>query len=137
MKKSKKIILVSVISIIIIVLFFIVLNWIWNFTKEILSPAPTELKYSLPSTATDISDKFIDIFPDWEYYLKAKITQEEFYNYINELGLKIISDRKMATLKNIKIDSTKDYNEFKDSVKSFDDYKKVYSCNTKGWIGGM
>jgi hypothetical protein len=110
MKKSKKVILFSVSTLVIIILLIIGLNCIWNLFSQYFSPIPSGYKDALTKSATEISDKYIDEFPDWEYFLKAKITQNEFYDFINEINLKI--NDKMKIIQDINLDST---NHNKDS----------------------
>jgi hypothetical protein len=73
-----------------------------------------EYKNYLPKTATEISDKIIDLFPDWDYYLKAKITQEEFQKFVGDIKLKINKEKKISI--NVNYDSSK-YNK---DIKDFD-----------------
>ncbi|MEA3396034.1 MAG: hypothetical protein U9R05_01050 [Chloroflexota bacterium] len=42
---------------------------------------------ALPPDARNVQDGSIDLFPDWEYYLKAEISQETFDGYVQDLGL--------------------------------------------------
>lgn len=62
-------------------------------------------KNRLPSTATEISEKYVDAYPDFSYYLKARITKNEFNDFIKELGLEINLFKKMPRLE--QYDSTK------------------------------
>ncbi|MDF7809528.1 hypothetical protein P4E94_18975 [Pontiellaceae bacterium B12219] len=51
---------------------------------------------SLPETATDIKEATFDNFPDYALILKAKITPEEFNEYVNKLELGTITNSSWA-----------------------------------------
>ena len=44
---------------------------------------------ALPASAQNVQDTSVDLFPDWEYYLKADISPEEFDAYVQELGVPV------------------------------------------------
>lgn len=120
MKRSNKIALfVSLGSLILIAEFVVgIFIVVWFFNQMIYSLSPEsyadDYKNKLPKTATDISEKIIDLFPDWDYYLRAKITQEDFQEFIRALNLKVNKEKKLFI--SVNYDSTK----FNKSIKDFE-----------------
>ena len=45
------------------------------------------LRQALPRSATDIHDAVEDLFPDGNYFLKAKLSREKFGAYVARVGL--------------------------------------------------
>jgi hypothetical protein len=133
MKKSKKIVLISisVLSIFFLLLLgsYIIIRFF--FYSVLPESYIDEYKSALPKTATNISDKFIDAYPDWSYYLKAKISQEEFNDFVKNLKLDKNNVKKIVNIFNY--DSTKFNNsEFnKRYMKQFEgmDWWKVTNKN--------
>ncbi|MCX6166146.1 MAG: hypothetical protein NTU73_15010 [Ignavibacteriae bacterium] len=141
MNKSHKIILfVSLGSVILIAEFIIgILGLAWLFNSMIYSLSPEsyaeEYKDKLPKTATEISEKIIDAFPDWDYYLRAKITQAEFQKFVEDLNLKINKEQKFSI--NVNYDSlkyNKDINDFNGDSTEYRmyEYNKNFNKQYKG-----
>lgn len=94
----------------------------------------------LPSTATEISEKYVDAFPDFSYYLKARISQNEFNDFVKHMGLEINLFKQIPEIE--RYDSTKYRNdpEMDNYMKQFKDMNwwdldidnKVYYKGSEG-----
>src|SRR6266540_5048671 len=60
-----------------------------NLVSYAISPESYAEEYrdKLPNDAEETQEHIVDLFPDWDYYLKAKITKEEFDKFVKDLEL--------------------------------------------------
>jgi hypothetical protein len=63
------------------VLNVVVAVWVYYFTTT------TPLRRKLPWSASDIHEQYVDMFPDYTTYLKARLPESDFPEYIERLGL--------------------------------------------------
>ena len=47
---------------------------------------------ALPFSAQEVQTASVDLFPDWDYYLKAKLPEEDFPRYVQDLELQFCGD---------------------------------------------
>jgi hypothetical protein len=47
---------------------------------------------TLPFSAQDVQTASVDFFPDWSYYLKARLPEEDFARYVQDLELGFCGD---------------------------------------------
>jgi hypothetical protein len=137
MKKSHKVILfVSLGSVTFIIICFVSVYWLLNSMIYSLSPESyiDEYKSALPKTATETKEKFYDAFPDFSYFMKAKITQDEFNTYTKELKLNINNDSTKLSSKIFK-SGKKELDWWKVTGKN-DIYYKVYYHKDKSSVSG-
>lgn len=137
MKKSHKVILfVSLGSITFIIICLIGIYWLFNTMTYSISPESyiDEYKSALPNTATEMKEKFYDAFPDFSYFMKAKITKEEFKDYTDKLKLNINNDSTKYSFKVFK-GGKKELDWWKVTGKS-DIFYKVYYHKDKSSISG-
>jgi len=72
-----------------------VLLWFYAFSPQSYA---SEFRSELPRSAEEIQEHIVDLFPDWDYYLKAKITKEEFDEFTEDLELEHNPIRGEATI---------------------------------------
>lgn len=140
MKRPQKIFLLISLSSLILITEFVVgiFILIWFFNQMIYSLSPEsyidEYKSALPKTATEIKEKFYDAFPDFSYFMKAKITKDDFTEFTGKLKLNNNNDSTKYSYKVFK-GGKNELDWWKVTGKS-DIFYKVYYHKDKSSISG-
>jgi hypothetical protein len=82
MKVSKRLIIAGIAIVVVGMAASVILVAVaWHYLT--ISP----FRRALPASATEIRDEALDGFPDYSYYLKAKMPREDFEPYCAAIGL--------------------------------------------------
>lgn len=84
---KRKIIIRCSIGLLIVLLCMGTAVGIWTVTRAMTDNIQSYIRCELPTTASDIHDKYIDMSPDFTYILRAQIPPEDFPRFVARIGL--------------------------------------------------